>query len=170
MIGEDNAIARHGIHGLYWLFSIKITGSMLMEGENIIFLSQSRSSSPFQGVMYDYIRLEAPISSCFISTSYSNRWLDCPYLSHKSNYWFPTIKNISKVYSFFELCKKKKCIHSFSFQKYLEEQCTNLDKVNGLNIHIFTQVHLNISTKRSNIDESRVANTKFSRKLYGVQI
>lgn len=35
---------------------------------------------------------------------------------------------------------KKKCIHSFSFQKYLEEQCTNLDKVNGLNIHIFTQV------------------------------
>lgn len=64
VIGEDNAIARHGIHGLYWLFSVNMRGSVLVEGENIIFLSQQMSSSPFQGIMYDYIRLESPIGYC----------------------------------------------------------------------------------------------------------
>ncbi|XP_065050416.1 probable rhamnogalacturonate lyase B isoform X2 [Musa acuminata AAA Group] len=60
LIGRDNSIARHGIHGLYWLFSIDVDSSWLLEGDNIIFLTQTRSESPFQGVMYDYIRLEAP--------------------------------------------------------------------------------------------------------------
>nr|XP_009406093.1 PREDICTED: uncharacterized protein LOC103989069 [Musa acuminata subsp. malaccensis] len=60
LIGRDNSIARHGIHGLYWLFSIDVDSSWLLEGDNIIFLTQTRSVSPFQGVMYDYIRLEAP--------------------------------------------------------------------------------------------------------------
>ncbi|KAL3514296.1 hypothetical protein ACH5RR_027013 [Cinchona calisaya] len=59
VIGSDNAIARHGIHGLYWLFSIDIPGSEILEEENTIFLTQSQSSSPFQGIMYDYIRLES---------------------------------------------------------------------------------------------------------------
>lgn len=67
LIGKDNAIARHGIHGLYWLFSIDIEGSMLEEGENTLYLTQARSASPFHGIMYDYIRLEEP-SLDFIET------------------------------------------------------------------------------------------------------
>ncbi|XP_010555419.1 PREDICTED: uncharacterized protein LOC104824920 isoform X2 [Tarenaya hassleriana] len=58
--GKDNAIARHGIHGLYKLYSVEISGSILRDGENTIYLTQSRSRSMFQGVMYDYIRLEGP--------------------------------------------------------------------------------------------------------------
>ncbi|XP_043708193.1 probable rhamnogalacturonate lyase B [Telopea speciosissima] len=62
LIGRDNAIARHGIHGLYWLYNIEIQSDWLVIGENVIFLTQSRHLSPFQGVMYDYIRLEGPSS------------------------------------------------------------------------------------------------------------
>ncbi|KAF7817056.1 putative rhamnogalacturonate lyase B [Senna tora] len=63
LIGRDNSIARHGIHGLYWLYSVDILGARLVEGDNTIFLTQSRGNSPFQGIMYDYIRLEGPPSS-----------------------------------------------------------------------------------------------------------
>ncbi|XP_028551553.1 probable rhamnogalacturonate lyase B isoform X2 [Dendrobium catenatum] len=63
LIGRDNSIARHGIHGLYWLYNIVVQNSLLIEGENTIFLTQARSSSPFQGIMYDYIRLEEPWKS-----------------------------------------------------------------------------------------------------------
>ncbi|GAB2219681.1 hypothetical protein Droror1_Dr00007318 [Drosera rotundifolia] len=60
-IGTDNAIARHGIHGLYWLFSVDINASLLEQsGENTIFLTQSSGGKTFFGLMYDYIRLEAP--------------------------------------------------------------------------------------------------------------
>ncbi|KAI5419354.1 probable rhamnogalacturonate lyase B [Lathyrus oleraceus] len=59
-IGGDNAIARHGIHGLYWLFSIDVPSNVLVKGQNVIYLKQSRAINPFQGVMYDYIRLERP--------------------------------------------------------------------------------------------------------------
>ncbi|XXG55814.1 hypothetical protein AAC387_Pa03g3399 [Persea americana] len=59
-IGRDNSIARHGIHGLYWLFNIEVPGTLLVEGENTIFLTQPKGTSPFQGIMYDYIRLEGP--------------------------------------------------------------------------------------------------------------
>lgn len=62
-IGKDNTIARHGIHGLYRLYSVDIPGNLLLEGDNTIFLTQTKSSSPFQGIMYDYIRLEGPTSS-----------------------------------------------------------------------------------------------------------
>ncbi|XP_058780720.1 probable rhamnogalacturonate lyase B [Vicia villosa] len=66
LIGRDNSIARHGIHGLYWLYNIDIKGSLLVEGENnTIFLTQTRSNGPFQAIMYDYIRLEGPASSSF---------------------------------------------------------------------------------------------------------
>ncbi|KAI4308657.1 hypothetical protein L6164_031712 [Bauhinia variegata] len=65
IIGKENTIARHGIHGLYWLYSIDIQGTLLVQGNNSIFLTQARSTSPFQGIMYDYIRLEGPSSiSC----------------------------------------------------------------------------------------------------------
>ncbi|KAA8528384.1 hypothetical protein F0562_035739 [Nyssa sinensis] len=60
LIGKDNAIARHGIHGLYWLFNVDIASAQLMQGDNIIFLTQAMDASPFRGIMYDYIRLEGP--------------------------------------------------------------------------------------------------------------
>ncbi|PKI42091.1 hypothetical protein CRG98_037544 [Punica granatum] len=59
-IGNDNAIARHGIHGLYWLFSIQVPCSLLGTRNNTIFLTQAQAKGAFQGVMYDYIRLEGP--------------------------------------------------------------------------------------------------------------
>lgn len=63
LIGKDNAIARHGIHGLYWLYSVDIPGSLLQVGKNTIYLTQSRGGRPFRGIMYDYIRLEQPPES-----------------------------------------------------------------------------------------------------------
>ncbi|KAK4393933.1 hypothetical protein Sango_1864100 [Sesamum angolense] len=62
-IGRDNAIARHGIHGLYWLYSVDVPGSLLVTSTNTIFLTQSRGVSPWRGIMYDYIRLEGPSSN-----------------------------------------------------------------------------------------------------------
>ncbi|XVF17391.1 hypothetical protein REPUB_Repub10bG0117700 [Reevesia pubescens] len=59
-IGYDNAVARHGIHGLYRLYSINVPGYKLQKGDNTIFLSQTRSHGSFDAVMYDYIRLEGP--------------------------------------------------------------------------------------------------------------
>ncbi|THU47916.1 hypothetical protein C4D60_Mb09t20710 [Musa balbisiana] len=60
LIGRDNSIARHGIHGLYWLFNIDVQSAWLIQGDNTIYLTQTRSASPFQGIMYDYIRMESP--------------------------------------------------------------------------------------------------------------
>ncbi|KAK9038654.1 hypothetical protein V6N11_023510 [Hibiscus sabdariffa] len=59
-IGFDNAVARHGIHGLYRLYSISVPGNRFRIGENTIFLKQTRCQGSFQSVMYDYIRLEGP--------------------------------------------------------------------------------------------------------------
>ncbi|XP_008781312.2 probable rhamnogalacturonate lyase B [Phoenix dactylifera] len=63
LIGRDNAIARHGIHGLYWLYNIDVRSTWLVQGDNTIFLTQPRSQGPFQGIMYDYIRMEGPSDS-----------------------------------------------------------------------------------------------------------
>ncbi|CAI0405313.1 unnamed protein product [Linum tenue] len=60
LIGKDNAIARHGIHGLYWLYSISVPNNQLVDGRNSIYLTQTRTHGAFYGVMYDYIRLEGP--------------------------------------------------------------------------------------------------------------
>ncbi|KAI3732927.1 hypothetical protein L1987_64139 [Smallanthus sonchifolius] len=62
VIGGDNAIARHGIHGLYWLFNIDIPGKLLtFDHENAIYLTKINEGIIFPGgVMYDYIRLEGP--------------------------------------------------------------------------------------------------------------
>ncbi|KAK7361044.1 hypothetical protein VNO77_03070 [Canavalia gladiata] len=59
-IGGDNAIARHGIHGLHRLFSISVPSEHFVKGQNTIYLTQAKAINPFQGVMYDYIRLERP--------------------------------------------------------------------------------------------------------------
>ncbi|KAG5574228.1 hypothetical protein H5410_054362 [Solanum commersonii] len=60
LIGKDNAIARHGIRGIYRLYTINVPGSLLGFGTNIMYLKQSRGDRPFRGLMYDYIRLEGP--------------------------------------------------------------------------------------------------------------
>ncbi|KAL3504972.1 hypothetical protein ACH5RR_034813 [Cinchona calisaya] len=60
LIGKDNSIARHGIHGLYWLFNVDIPTTLLVHGDNTIYLTQANATSPFQGLMYDYIRFEGP--------------------------------------------------------------------------------------------------------------
>ncbi|KAK9012023.1 hypothetical protein V6N11_040093 [Hibiscus sabdariffa] len=61
-IGYDNVVARHGIHGLYRLYSINVPGYRFCKGENTIYLTQTRSVNSFDAVMYDYIRLEGPNS------------------------------------------------------------------------------------------------------------
>ncbi|KAI3451278.1 hypothetical protein Pfo_007943 [Paulownia fortunei] len=60
LIGKDNALARHGIRGLYHFYSIGVAGSRLVVGRNIIFFKQAKDGGPFREVMYDYIRLEGP--------------------------------------------------------------------------------------------------------------
>ncbi|KAK7311716.1 hypothetical protein RJT34_10024 [Clitoria ternatea] len=60
LIGKDNTIARHGIHGLYRLYSIDVQGTLLVQGNNTIFLTQATNTSPFVGILYDYVRLEGP--------------------------------------------------------------------------------------------------------------
>lgn len=60
LVGRDNALARHGIHGLYKLFSIDVPSNALVQGQNIIYLTHTRTLGPFYSVMYDYIRLEGP--------------------------------------------------------------------------------------------------------------
>lgn len=65
-LGMDNTVCRHGIHGLYQLFSIHVSSLLLIKGDNSMFLVQSRSGDPVCGVLYDYLRLEAPTSSFMI--------------------------------------------------------------------------------------------------------
>ncbi|GMP45675.1 hypothetical protein CsSME_00014123 [Camellia sinensis var. sinensis] len=62
LFGRDNAIARHGIHGLYWLYNVDVASGLLVKGDNTVYLTQPRSQSPWQNIMYDYIRLEGPPS------------------------------------------------------------------------------------------------------------
>ncbi|XP_054810059.1 probable rhamnogalacturonate lyase B [Prosopis cineraria] len=58
--GEDNAVARHGIHGLCWRYSMQVPSYLLVRGTNTIYLTQPKAKSPFEGIMYDYIRFESP--------------------------------------------------------------------------------------------------------------
>ncbi|CAA6657823.1 unnamed protein product [Spirodela intermedia] len=46
VVGDENSIA-----------------SLLVAGENVIFLNQAEAKNPFVGIMYDYIRLEEPATS-----------------------------------------------------------------------------------------------------------
>ncbi|CAK9156018.1 unnamed protein product [Ilex paraguariensis] len=64
-IGKDNAIARHGIHGLYWLYSIGVPGSRLVNGRNTIFLTQSSNAGPFRGIMY-INKVSVPASFAYV--------------------------------------------------------------------------------------------------------
>lgn len=62
-LGTDNTVCRHGIHGLYQLFSIGVSSSLLVKGDNSIFLTQARGGDALCGILYDYLRLEAPATS-----------------------------------------------------------------------------------------------------------
>ncbi|KAL9160704.1 hypothetical protein ABFS82_08G218200 [Erythranthe guttata] len=60
-IGMDNALARHGIRGVYHYYSVPVPGSRLFVGRNTLFLTQAaNNATKFTEVMYDYIRLEGP--------------------------------------------------------------------------------------------------------------
>ncbi|KAI5057084.1 hypothetical protein GOP47_0027099 [Adiantum capillus-veneris] len=59
-LGGDNAIARHGIHGLHHLLSVDIAPHLLRAGENRLYLTQANTQSCLVGLMYDYLRLEEP--------------------------------------------------------------------------------------------------------------
>ncbi|KDO81262.1 hypothetical protein CISIN_1g0389792mg, partial [Citrus sinensis] len=59
-VGRENAIARHGIHGVYKLFNVDVPGKVLRKGNNTIYLSQPRKLDAFTGIMYDYLRFEGP--------------------------------------------------------------------------------------------------------------
>ena len=67
-MGDDNAVARHGIHGLQWSLEFAIGGHLLLQGDNAIDIkvAQAGAGGPaaarIAGVMYDYIRLEGPSS------------------------------------------------------------------------------------------------------------
>ncbi|PKI61483.1 hypothetical protein CRG98_018166 [Punica granatum] len=58
--GWDDAIARHGIHGLYRLYSFDVPWYYLRPGTNTLSLTQPRAWGAFTGLMYDYIRFEGP--------------------------------------------------------------------------------------------------------------
>ncbi|KAH7414753.1 hypothetical protein KP509_14G009000 [Ceratopteris richardii] len=62
-LGFDNAIARHGIHGVYHLLSVDITWKLLKIGQNCIYLTQANTKNCLVGLMYDYLRLEEPAES-----------------------------------------------------------------------------------------------------------
>ncbi|TVU25325.1 hypothetical protein EJB05_27817, partial [Eragrostis curvula] len=63
-MGDDNAIARHGIHGLQWTLDFAIRGYLLLQGDNTIHIKLTLAGlggpSKIAGVIYDYIRLEGP--------------------------------------------------------------------------------------------------------------
>nr|CAD1817348.1 unnamed protein product [Ananas comosus var. bracteatus] len=59
-VRDGNVIARHGIHGLQWNFDVRIEGRLLRRGENTIYLTQAKGGHVFNGVMYDFLRLEGP--------------------------------------------------------------------------------------------------------------
>lgn len=69
VVGDENSIARLAIHGLYRLFSVDVDRSLLVAGENVIFLNQAEATNPFVGIMYDYIRLEEPASPSISGSS-----------------------------------------------------------------------------------------------------
>lgn len=72
--GGGNAIARHGIHGVQWNFQFPIRGYLLREGDNSVSITQTRADGEFLGVLYDYVRLEAPPAHCRDPTATATTW------------------------------------------------------------------------------------------------
>jgi rhamnogalacturonan endolyase len=64
LLGDNNAIARHGIRGTQWSLDMDVKGHLLNQGDNTIYINQT-TPYQFAGVMYDYIRLEGPSTSTY---------------------------------------------------------------------------------------------------------
>jgi len=62
LMGDNNAIARHGIRGTQWSLDMDVKAHLLNQGDNTIYINQT-TPYQFAGVMYDYIRLEGPSTS-----------------------------------------------------------------------------------------------------------
>jgi rhamnogalacturonan endolyase len=60
VFGNDNAMARAGIHGQYSEWDVQFDTSLLKPGVNKITLEQREGGSPWKSVMYDCLRLEVP--------------------------------------------------------------------------------------------------------------
>lgn len=87
VMGDDNAIARHGIHGLQWSLEFAIGGHLLVQGDNAIDIKvvQAGAGGPaaarISGVMYDYIRLERPSSGGALKLAPIGRvWMEILFL------------------------------------------------------------------------------------------
>lgn len=62
--GKVNAIVHHGIHGLYKLLTVHVDPVYFNVGTNIVFLTRRKKiGGPFMGIMYNYLRLEAPAAA-----------------------------------------------------------------------------------------------------------
>ncbi|KAG2562089.1 rhamnogalacturonate lyase-like isoform X4 [Panicum virgatum] len=86
VMGDDNAIARHGIHGLQWSLEFAIGGHLLLQGDNAIDIKVAGAGGPaadrIAGVMYDYIRLEGPSSGGVLKIAPLGRvWMGIFFLS-----------------------------------------------------------------------------------------
>jgi rhamnogalacturonan endolyase len=66
LMGDNNAIARHGIRGTEWSLDLIIEGRLLSQGDNTIHITQASALNIFVGVMYDYIRLEGPSTTYLV--------------------------------------------------------------------------------------------------------
>lgn len=85
-MGDDNAIARHGIHGLQWSLKFAIPGHLLIPGNNTINMRVSQTgeaaTAKIAGVMYDYIRMEGPSSGGVLRFAVLGQfWLGILFLS-----------------------------------------------------------------------------------------
>ncbi|KAH7675572.1 Rhamnogalacturonan lyase domain III-containing protein, partial [Dioscorea alata] len=59
-LGDNSTIARRGIHDLHQLFSIDVNSYLLVLGDNRVYLKQAMFGNEFCGLLYDYLRIEAP--------------------------------------------------------------------------------------------------------------
>ncbi|WVZ51623.1 hypothetical protein U9M48_002750 [Paspalum notatum var. saurae] len=85
-MGDDNAISRHGIHGLQRSLEFAVGGHLLLQGENAIDMKlvthkQAGPAAAIAGVMYDYIRLEGPSSGGVASRGGDRVWMEVLLLS-----------------------------------------------------------------------------------------
>jgi rhamnogalacturonan endolyase len=58
--GNDNAVARAGIHGQYSTWDLRFSAALLTPGRHTLSLEQTAGGAPFKNVMYDCLRLEVP--------------------------------------------------------------------------------------------------------------
>ncbi|KAJ1275614.1 hypothetical protein BS78_05G148700 [Paspalum vaginatum] len=84
-MGDDNAISRHGVHGLQRSHEFAVGGHLLLQGENAIDMKlvthKQAGPATIAGVMYDYIRLEGPSSGGVASRGVDRVWMEVLFIS-----------------------------------------------------------------------------------------